>query len=40
MHKRLLYRREDRKVLRRMAIWIECMMLFTGTVLLGILVLA
>ncbi|WP_288129481.1 hypothetical protein [Microbulbifer sp.] len=40
MKKRLLYRREDRKTLRKLAIWVECMMLTAGAVLLGILVLA
>jgi len=40
MQKRLLYRREDRNILRRLAIWVELMMLFTGTLLLGILVLS
>ena len=40
MQKRLLYRREDRNILRRLAIWVECMMLLTGTLLLGILVLS
>lgn len=40
MQKRLLYRREDRSILRRLAIWMECMMLITGTILLGILVLS
>jgi len=39
MKKRLLYRREDRKTLRKLAIWVECMMLITGSVLLSILVL-
>lgn len=40
MKKRLIYRSEDRKILRRLAIWVECMMLLTGTVLLGILLLS
>ena len=40
MHKRLLYRREDRSILRRLAIWVECMMLIIGTMLLGILLLS
>lgn len=39
MKQRLLYRREDRKALRRLAMWIECMMLLTGSMLLGILLL-
>ncbi|WP_255359341.1 hypothetical protein [Microbulbifer sp. Q7] len=37
MQKRLLYRREDRAILRKLAIWVECMMLFVGSILLGIL---
>ncbi|WP_281282507.1 hypothetical protein ACONUD_03605 [Microbulbifer harenosus] len=40
MKKKLIYRREDRKTLRKLAIWVECMMLLTGTVLLGILLLS
>lgn len=40
MGKRLLYRQEDRTILRRLAIWVECMMLLIGTILLGILVLS
>ncbi|WP_267893045.1 hypothetical protein [Microbulbifer pacificus] len=39
MKHRLLYRREDRRTLRRLATWIECMMLLTGSMLLGILLL-
>ncbi|WP_264189600.1 hypothetical protein [Microbulbifer elongatus] len=40
MHKRLLYRREDRNILRRLAIWVECLTLVIGTMLLGILLLS
>ncbi|MBB5210722.1 hypothetical protein [Microbulbifer hydrolyticus] len=40
MHKRLLYRQEDRNMLRRLAIWVECMMMIIGTILLGILLLS
>ncbi|WP_255463311.1 hypothetical protein [Microbulbifer sp. YPW1] len=40
MGKRLLYRSEDRSILRKLAIWVECMMLLTGSILLGILLLS
>ncbi|WP_428818424.1 hypothetical protein [Microbulbifer sp. MCCC 1A16149] len=40
MGKRLLYRREDRSALRKLAIWVECMMLLAGSILLGILLLS
>lgn len=39
MGKRLLYRTEDRKTLRKLGIWIECMALLISSVLLGILLL-
>ena len=39
MRKHML-RREDRNSLRRLAIWVECMMLVIGSILVGILVLS
>ena len=40
MKNRLLYRAEDRSTLRKLGIWIECLALATGTLLLGILLLS
>ncbi|HEY8569789.1 hypothetical protein [Microbulbifer sp.] len=40
MNDRLVYRQEDRKTLRKLALWIGCMMLLTVFILLGILVLS
>ncbi|WP_255461813.1 hypothetical protein [Microbulbifer sp. ALW1] len=35
-----MLRREDRSTLRKLAMWVECMMLIAGSVLLGILLLS
>ncbi|WP_257787925.1 hypothetical protein [Microbulbifer agarilyticus] len=40
MHKRLLFRAEDRAALRRLGIWVEWMMLIAGSILLGVLIFA
>lgn len=40
MSTRLLDRQEDRVILRRLAVWVECMMLISGSILLGVLLLS
>ena len=40
MHKKHMLTKTDRSALRRLGIWVECMMLLAGSILLGILVLA
>ncbi|WP_255875435.1 hypothetical protein [Microbulbifer elongatus] len=40
MHRRHLLRKADRSILRRLGIWVECMMLVAGSILLGILLMA
>ncbi|SDK27667.1 hypothetical protein [Microbulbifer yueqingensis] len=40
MGKRLLYRREDRVILKHLFIWLECLALFMAAVLLALWLLA